>query len=823
MNTNKYDKKKKSSIRCLTGHAQKITGIVFSPDNLLAVSGSYDKTICLWNLATGDCVKEYNNHSCEIFSIALSPDGRYLVSSGLEPRVHMWDIVLGKYVCMLEEHCVPKAFMCFSPDSSLIFCGDMEGGCSIFLVKNGKKVREFQSDNIVRIGCFSHDGRYILTKNDEGIIDVWNTITGERISTGYTIDLDYTERYEYRQFICHLPARFQHDGKSFTYLEKKSYPVVWEIHRNSKSIYPCSFPFEEPQNCTAIALSSDGKKVLCGYRDGTLLLQKMENGEIISKLIDHTDEIQYVTFSADGRYALSGSADTTIRLWSLEDEIYILCHYGDWYENIRPFLEHFLTFHSNYSQNGLSRRGNPHWTEADVKELMHTLSLAGYCSISLCKVIKELNIYCDTFIAAKRSIEECISRQDWISADFLLTSYQNAPGPFSDNEDLYDLRISIGSCGNIKNFLGIFSFQQISLQRKQVLCGAISSNGQFVVTVDWNHMIQVWDKNTCTCIQNCDGLCTISSVAFSSDNSLIACGLCDNRVLVWDRIKNRKPYVLGEVIKELLWCDVTALYFFGNNQYLLFINSIGIVTKLSVRDRYCYTLLDTQGREGLLALSPDERFFITVDFDNALHIWDITTMERVSIIPDIYGEKMKNNASETEYDKMQYPGGTINYNDVENRYFDARRGIFKTESGTYIKQDFNHRLHVMSVGFLPDGKYIVKGYSNGESWIIEADSWKRVHSLERLTGQVVSSSFSPDGRFLLSGDTNHEILLSEVHTGRTVYRFYNYYVSDYWDDEKNDSNERKHDLVYFSPDGSFFSGCWQDSLRFWNINWEYEF
>lgn len=834
MNANGCDKKKKRSIRCLTGHAQKITGIVFSPDNLLAVSGSYDKTIRLWNLASGDCITEYNTHCREIFSIALSPDGRYLVSSGDEPKVYLWDIVSGKYACMLEEHCVPKAFICFSPDGSLIFCGDMIGGCSIFLAENGNKVRKFQSDDTVRIGCFSPDSKYIITKNNHSIIDVWNIITGERVCAGHTSGFDSIDRYDYREFTCQLPVRFQQDGKSIIYLENDLFPVVWDIHSNSIDLYPCIFPFKKLQNCTAIALSPDGEKVLCGYDDGTLLLQKTNDGEVITELTDHTDEIWYVIFSVDGRYALSGSADTTIRLWSLADETNKPCHQNDWYEDIRPLLEHFLILHTDYSQNGLTRRGNPHWTETDVKELMHTLYQEGYCSISLCRVIEELNAHCERFNAVKRSIEECISKQDWISADFLLTSYQNTAGPFSDNEDLYHLKIMIGSYGMIKKYLGIFSFQQICLRRKQVLCGAISSDGQFVVTVDCHHMIQVWDKKTCSSIQDCDGLCTtnsiahssdnsliacgicaIRSVALSSDNSLIACGLCDDRVLVWDRIKNEKPYVLGIIIKDSHLCDVTVLHFFGNNKYLLFINSIGLVTKLSIRDRNCYTLLNTEGGGNILALSPDEQLFITVNYDNALHVWDIATMKRVAIIPDEYTETKKDSSFETECDRIHHPDGTINYDEKKFRYFNP-------DSGKYIRQNFNPCLNVMSVGFSPDRKYLVIGYSDGESRIIEVESGKKVCSPERLKGQVVSVSFSPNGRFLLLGDTDHEILLSEVHTGRTVYRFFNYYMDD-WGFKENDYFKRKHDLVYFSPDGSFFSGCWHHSLRFWNINWEYEY
>jgi len=112
--------------------------------------------------------------------------------------------------------------------------------------------------------------------------------------------------------------------------------------------------------------------------------------------------------SADGRYALSGSADRTLKLWVLDWELEDR-QPADWDERARPYLETFLAVHTPYAAEGppdrrrtvkeimhgalarlfnptpteeiaeaLTRRGPPRCTEKDFQELLHLLGCAGY-------------------------------------------------------------------------------------------------------------------------------------------------------------------------------------------------------------------------------------------------------------------------------------------------------------------------------------------------------------------------------------------------------------------------------------------------------------
>jgi len=114
----------------------------------------------------------------------------------------------------------------------------------------------------------------------------------------------------------------------------------------------------------------------------------------------HADAVTSVTFSADGRYALSGSADRTLKLWVLDWELADAA-LTDWDEGARPYLEMFLSRHTPYAiapervrsplsrlfksapaedeiSRTLTRQGPPVWTESDFQALLHTLGQAGY-------------------------------------------------------------------------------------------------------------------------------------------------------------------------------------------------------------------------------------------------------------------------------------------------------------------------------------------------------------------------------------------------------------------------------------------------------------
>lgn len=67
----------------------------------------------------------------------------------------------------------------------------------------------------------------------------------------------------------------------------------------------------------SVAFSSDGRQALSGSRDNTLKLWDVASGRELRSLMGHTDSVASVAFSPEGRQALSGSWDNTLKLWDV--------------------------------------------------------------------------------------------------------------------------------------------------------------------------------------------------------------------------------------------------------------------------------------------------------------------------------------------------------------------------------------------------------------------------------------------------------------------------------------------------------------------------
>jgi len=108
------------SVASVAFSPESVASVAFSPDSKQIVSGSWDRTVRLWDAATGALQQTLEGHTELVASVAFSPDGKQVVSGSGDRTVRLWDTATGALQQTLEGHTDSVASVAFSPDGKLL-------------------------------------------------------------------------------------------------------------------------------------------------------------------------------------------------------------------------------------------------------------------------------------------------------------------------------------------------------------------------------------------------------------------------------------------------------------------------------------------------------------------------------------------------------------------------------------------------------------------------------------------------------------------------------------------------------------------------------
>jgi WD40 repeat protein len=282
------------------GHAESVASVAFCPDGKTALSGSSDKTLRLWDLATGRLIRQFEGHSGRVTSVAISPDGKTALSGSEDYTLRLWDLATGRLIRKFEGHSAywGNRSVIFSPDGKTALSGT-DHALLLWDLASGREIRKFEGHSgVVTSVAFSPDGKTALSGSYDHTVRLWNVATGREIQK---FDSDATV----------WSVAFSPDGK--TALSGGTLRL-WDV-ATGREIRK----FEEYGGQLALsgAFSPNGKTVLSGNWNKALLLWDLASGRLIRKFEGDSGKVSSVAFSPDGKTALLGSTDKPLQLWDL--------------------------------------------------------------------------------------------------------------------------------------------------------------------------------------------------------------------------------------------------------------------------------------------------------------------------------------------------------------------------------------------------------------------------------------------------------------------------------------------------------------------------
>lgn len=626
----------------LKGHTDSVKADC-SHDGKSILSYSQDKTIRIWDIATSETIKVFSRHKDYVNTAVFSHDDRRILSTSMDGTIRIWDIKSGKELVVLDNHKLKdisldqKFFLSLTKNNKL-HIGEIETGETTELAVD--------HSDIIDSATFSPDGKFVISQSKERTI-VWDTKTGNaKLSydgdTSITISpdgrhaaitdstysfhiLDLTtgtiinkckkwKEYIYSLFYSpdgkHIVSKagnifrvwdaetgkeklviegmmfwtFSPDGRymvmtsNVNILENDNLVHVYDLYTGKESITLKG----HSDRIDFVVFSLDGRYIAsCSMPEENIRIWDAKTGKLFKVLEGHTNWIHSVVFSPDGKFIVSAGEDKTIRIWDISSQY----------------------AYNQYKASSFSHGGR-------------------YAVLQS----KESTIIWDTKTGnAKLSYDKDISID--ISTD------ENYAALVVDNNLIQIFNLKTGK-----------TIQELKGQMSNVFSAILSHDGKLLISTSADDNTSVWDYgNNIVRIWGVKNgkefkkmqmppLCNeIDSTVFSPDNRLVALSAqTDIGVLV--KMWNLETEAVIELETENFYAQRTELLFSQNGKYLLATGGNSIPIWDVETGEKIKTL---EGHLGIITsamFSPDGKRVVSASYDYTIRIWDVETGKELNVL-----------------------------------------------------------------------------------------------------------------------------------------------------------------------------------------------
>lgn len=309
-------------LRTFTGHTGKISSCAFSPDGTSIVSASYDRTLRIWDTASGAERAVLSGHSSALHGYVMNSDGALLLSSSCD-CLKLWDIITGLELLTLtgpkytgsgdpiglypDRTVALSGAFALSPDGSFVVSGVGDGTLIVCETATGT-MRTLTHTHPIGHIYISPDAAYIVSvadnvKSPRGTawgrtLKIWDAATGAERATlscvGYLFGVSP-------------------DGAFILLPTKDSILKIWDLSSGVERAILTG----HTGRITTLSISPDSSYIVSGSEDGIVKVWDATTGAERFTLIGHTGEVVGCAISPDGTYIVSAGQDFTLRVWDV--------------------------------------------------------------------------------------------------------------------------------------------------------------------------------------------------------------------------------------------------------------------------------------------------------------------------------------------------------------------------------------------------------------------------------------------------------------------------------------------------------------------------
>ncbi|HFC46726.1 MAG TPA: hypothetical protein ENJ63_02465 [Dissulfuribacter thermophilus] len=350
-------------LKRLKGHEKSIYALSFSRERL--ATGSYDHTVRLYDVKNAfRLIKVLKDHEDEVRAVAFSPDGRRLVTGFYDKRILLYDRD-GNLIREFSKKETRPAALSFSPDGRFLLAGsypdEPPAACYLYEFPSGRVKAAFKGhkNSVFAVSATQRDGRLILATGGGEAMEILLWDEGGKI-------LSRIESAGTSIFSAAISSDGKKVGFGFTTLGKKYGPLEFSFDLNVRKLEKISsekglLRAREKRGGLELSLNrslskemglfypesllevkrggevisrvkrdpTDGYRHDCfGFLNDRLFISGGANGRVFvynlrgekaAELVGHEGEVWAVAVTPDGKWAVTGGDDQTVRIWYLGD------------------------------------------------------------------------------------------------------------------------------------------------------------------------------------------------------------------------------------------------------------------------------------------------------------------------------------------------------------------------------------------------------------------------------------------------------------------------------------------------------------------------